>query len=45
MTTGAGTARCGAQGSVRAMRFDNRGRPEGWLAPSIQGRMEQNLAF
>ena len=29
----------------RAMRFDNRRRPEGWLAPSIQGRMEQNLAF
>ena len=29
----------------RAPRFDNRRRPEGWLAPSIQGRMEQNLAF
>lgn len=29
----------------RAPRFDNRRRPEGWLAPSIQGRMEQNLTF
>ena len=29
----------------RAPRFDNRRRPEGWLAPSIRGRMEQNLAM
>lgn len=29
----------------RAARFDNRKRPEGWLAPSIRHRMEQNLSL
>ena len=29
----------------RAPRFDNRRRKEGWLAPSMQNRMEQNLAL
>ena len=29
----------------RAPRFDNRRRPEGWLAPSIRNRMEQNAAM
>ena len=29
----------------RAPRFDNRRCPKGWLAPSIRGRMEQNLVM